>query len=431
LTINNAVIVSRICQEDWDNLVIGFRKSLKNKAKEQKWTKGDIDLTFKASLEDKGALELLPILWVVFNDSLRFSTQSEMLVAYGKTGESAVYAVIQQAERPLHYSEVAVRASEILGNNVEERLAHNSLPRVGAKLFGRGIYGLKKLNPLSDITCNHIRLVIGRKLYDSPLAKQWHVTELLNFLKDKFPSLPAELDMYLLNIILDDSDNLTYLNKNVWARADSGQLPKDRVDMADAFTKILEDAGKPLKGKQIKAQLAATRGVHDSLQIQPNERMIQTGPDTWGLIERDIHCSEEEKITCLNKLFDFLTVIQIGIHVSEVDDFLNKNNLNNIQIGDYILLNIAQKDERFYLGRSMFLGLAEWGEDTRRLTNAQAVRKILREMERPLSVSVIHAKLETLTGLEADYALAGLLINEGAIFDPTLKLWSAPDFSNY
>ncbi|WP_462166760.1 hypothetical protein [Pseudoalteromonas sp. GB43] len=45
--------------------------------------------------------------------------------------------------------------------------------------------------------------------------------------------------------------------------------------MADAFTKILEDAGKPLKGKEIKARLEATRGVHEALQLQPTDRMLQ------------------------------------------------------------------------------------------------------------------------------------------------------------
>jgi hypothetical protein len=423
ITINGAVIISRICQEDWDNLVGEFKKSLKNKAKEQIWTKSDINLTFTTSLEDKGALELLPVLWDLFNETLQFSTQNNLLVAYGKTGESAVYTVLQQAESPLHYSEVALRASVILGKKVEERLAHNSMPRLGAKLFGRGQYGLAKFNPISDTTCNHIRLVLGNLLYDGPLGKQWHVTELLNNLKERFPSLPKELDMYLLNIILEDSERLTYLNKNVWARKDSGQLPTDRVDMADAFTKILEDAGKPLKGKEIKAKLEEIRGVHESLQIQPTERMLQVGPDTWGLLDRDVVISEDEQAECFNKLFNFLTRQEIGIHITEVKSFLEEEDLSNIQVGNYALLNLAQRDERFYLGRSMFLGLAEWGEDTRRFTFAQAIRKILQDMKRPMHISEINAQVEMLTGLEVDSAVTGLLINEGGRYDSSKRLW--------
>ncbi len=423
LTINGAVVISRICQEDWENLVGGFRKSLKNKAKEQSWTKEDVNLTFKTALEVKGSLELLPALWDVFNEILQFSTQGELLIAYGKTGESAVYSVLQQSEKPIHFTDIAERASEILGRKLDVRTAHNAIANQGGKLFARGVYGLPHFNPISDTICSHIRIVIQKTMHEGPLSKQWHVTELLNSLKAKFPSLPKELDMYILNIILDEADILTYLNKNVWARADSGQSPTDRVDMADAFTKILEDAGKPLKGNEIKAKLEAIRGVHESLQIQATERMLQVGPDTWGLIDRDLNLSEDEQAIFLEKLHAFLTEKQEGIHVTEVDSFLEKNHIEHIEVGSYSLLNVAQRDERFYLGRSMFLGLTAWGEDTRRFTNAQAIRKILNEMSRPLSTIEVTVQIEMLTGLEVDYAITGLLINEGAKFDPATKLW--------
>jgi hypothetical protein len=423
LTINGGVVISRISQDDWDNLISGFKKSLKTKADERQWTKEDIDLTFKAELESKGATELMSILWDTFSDTLRFSTEDEVLVAFGKTGESAVYTVLQQAEAPLHYSVVAIRATEILGRKVEERLAHNSLPRQDAKLFGRGIYGLPKFNPISDLICKHIRVVVNKLLYEGPLAKQWHVTELLTYLKEKFPALPKDLDTYILNIILEDCAELTYLNKNVWARADSGQKPSDRVDMADAFTKILEDAGKPLKGKEIKARLEAIRGVHDLLQIQSTERMLQVGPDTWGLYERDINIDPKNITQYLDALHSYLKSEQKGIHVTEVEDFLDKMNIGLELPESYTLLSLAQQDARFYLGRSMFLGLADWGDNTRRYTNAQAVRKILDEMTEPMNINKINAKVHALTGIDTDTTVTGILINEGAKYYKEQRLW--------
>jgi hypothetical protein len=423
LSIDGAIVISRICQEDWEVLVSGFRKSLKNKAKDKAWTKEDVNLTFKASLEIKGALELLPALWDVFNEILQFSTQDELLIAYGKTGETAVYTVLQQAEKPMHFSEIAERASDIIGRKLDVRAAHNSIAKQGGVLFARGVYGLPHFNPISGIICSHIRTVIEKTIHEGPLSKQWHVTELLNSLKAKFPSLPKELDLYILNIILDDSDTLTYLNKNVWARTDSGQLPTDRVDMSDAFTKILEDAGKPLKGSEIKAKLEAIRGVHESLQIQATERMLQVGPDTWGLIERDLNITEGDQALCLEKLHSFLTEKQEGIHVTEVDSFLAKKQLAHIKVGDYALLNVAQRDERFYLGRSMFLGLSVWGEDTRRYTNSQAIRKVLEDMTRPMKIGEINSKVESLTGLEVDYSVTGVLINEGGKYNSSTRLW--------
>ena len=423
LTINGAVVISRISQDDWDSLISGFRKSLRAKADERLWTREDIDLTFKAELESKGATELLSILWDTFSDTLQFSIEGEVLVAFGKTGESAVYTVLQQAEAPLHYSEVAIRATEILGRKVEERLAHNSLPRQGAKLFGRGIYGLSKFNPISDLICKHIRIVVSKMMYEGPLAKQWHVTELLSILKDKFPALPEDLNLYILNIILEDCDELTYLNKNVWARADSGQKPTDRVDMADAFTKILEDAGKPLKGKEIKARLEAVRGVHESLQIQPTERMLQIGPDTWGLYERDVKVDTNSISQYLENLYSYLKDKQKGIHVTEVPEFLDEVNLDLEKPESYTLLSLAQQDKRFYMGRAMFLGLSEWGEDTRRYTNSQAVRKILDEMTKPMSIMEINAKVHSLTGIDTVTTVTGILINEGARYYAEQRLW--------
>lgn len=423
LTINGAVVISRISQDEWDSLISGFRKSLKAKAGEYRWTREDIQLIFKAELESKGAIELLSVLLDTFSGTLQFNSENDVLIAYGKSSESAVFTVLQQAESPLHYSELADRASALLGKKVDVRTAHNSLAKLGAKLFGRGTYGLPTFNPISDLICKHIRVVVSKMLYEGPLAKQWHVTELLTYLKEKFPALPKDLDMYILNIILEDCAELTYLNKNVWARADSGQKPSDRVDMADAFTKILEDAGKPLKGKEIKARLEAVRGVHDSLQIQPTERMLQVGPDTWGLYERDINIDPKNITQYLDALHSYLKNEQKGIHVTEVEDFLDKINLGLELPESYTLLSLAQQDARFYLGRSMFLGLAEWGDDTRRYTNAQAVRKILDEMTEPMNINKINAKVHALTGIDTDTTVTGILINEGAKYYKEQRLW--------
>tara|TARA_A200000159_G_scaffold164892_1_gene197111 strand:- start:2033 stop:4831 length:2799 start_codon:yes stop_codon:yes gene_type:complete len=422
LTINGAVLVSRINQETWENLLSEFRNSLKAKAQEQRWTKKDIELTFRASLEEKGALELLSILWGYFSDSLQFNSEG-ILLSYGKSIESVLNVILDEAESPLHFSEIAKRAKALLGRDVSNHNINSRLQGTDAKLYGRGTYGLKKFNPISDLTCKHIIVVVNKELHAGPKQKQWHATEILSFLQEKFPSLPQELDSYILNIILSESEELTYLNKNVWARADSRQTPEDRVDMADAFAKILEDAGTPLKGKEIKARLQAIRGVHEALQIQSTDRMLQVGPDTWGLYERDKSLTDDEIVVCLDALYAYLNESEKGIHHSEVDTFLKSKSLDHLKVSGYELLNLAQRDERFYMGRSMFLGLAEWGEDTRRLTIAQAVRLILSEMTAPMSINEIHAKVESVTGLEIDGTVTGILPKEGAKYNLETRLW--------
>jgi|GEM_PF-1342274 len=422
LTIEGAVFVSRINQDTWESLLSEFRQSLKAKAQEQHWTREDVDLTFRASLEEKGAPELITVLWGCFAENLRFNNEN-VLISYGKTIESVLNVILDEAESPLHFSEIAKRAKAILGREVSDHNVNSRLQGTEAKLFGRGTYGLKKFNPISDLTCKNIVLVVNKELHAGPRDKQWHATEILSFLQQKFPSLPQELDSYILNIILSESEELTYLNKNVWARADSQQTPEDRVDMADAFVKILDDAGTPLKGKEIKSRLQAIRGVHEALQIQSTDRLFQVGPDTWGLYERDKSLTDDEIAICLNALCAHLRATQKGIHHTEVGTFLENNSLHQLKVSGYELLNLAQRDGRFYLGRSMFLGLAEWGEDTRRLNVAQAVRLIISEMSSPMSINEINAKVEELTGLEIDGSVTGLIPKEGGKYNSETRLW--------
>jgi hypothetical protein len=426
IKIDGAIIISRIHQDHWDTLISGYKKSLRSKANEQAWTKHDLEVTLKASLDEKGASELYPLLWSTFSEMLIFGESSsgkEVLISYGKTLISATLAVLHQAESPLHFSVVAERVCKQFGKKVTAPQVNSCLHKVGAKLFDRGIYGLPHFNPISEGTCQYIRVVVETLTNNGPLMKQWHSTEFLRLLKEKFPALPEDINQYILNMILEGSEKLTYLNKNVWARSDSDQSSANRVDMADAFAKILEDAGKPLKGKDIKSRLEEVRGVHDSLQILANERMLQVGPDTWGLIERDVGISEDQQMEYLNILFNFLTKDQKGIHVTEVTKVLEEQYKLHSEVGSYTLLNLAQRDARFHLGRSMFLGLAEWGEDTRRFTFAQAVRKVLEDMYRPMSISEINAKVEVLTGLDVDNTVTGIVINEGGRYDPATRLW--------
>ncbi len=426
ININGAAIVSRIRQDDWDAMISNYKKSLRRKANEQTWSRCDLEIMFKASLDEKGASELYPLIWGIFSEILIFeesSSGNEILISYGKTLYSATLAVLHQAESPLHFSIIAERVCEQFGRSATDSQVNSCLHKVGAKLFDRGIYGLPHFNPISEGTCQHLRIVVETLTYSGSLMKQWHCTEFLRLLQEKFPALPEELNQYILNMILEDSEKLTYLNKNVWARADSDQSSRDRVDMADAFTKILEDSGRPLKGVEIKEKLKEIRGVHEGLQLQPTERMILVGPDIWGLIERDIGGTEENNKHKLDVIFSYLSDSQKGIHVSEVAECLASYHLDPIETSSYALLNLAQRDERFFLARAMFLGLSDWGEDVRRLNYSQAVRKVLEEMNRPMSIVEINAKVEMLTGLEVDNSVTGSLIKEGGKFNSATRLW--------
>jgi RNA polymerase sigma factor (sigma-70 family) len=425
IKIDGATVVSRIKYDVWAECVSYFRKSLKDKVKEKVWTRHDIESVFKAVLSEKGSPELVPLMWGQFKGVLQFEDESDeaKLLSFGLSAESAVQTVLLQAECPLHYSEVAMRATELLGKTIDELRAQNALMNQGAMLYGRGIYGLEKFNPISPRMCNNIRLVVNNIMYDGPLMKQWHASEILSILQAKFSALPEELDIYILSIILRKSDRLVYLNRMVWGRSDSKQSVNDRVDMADAFTQILEKFGGPLKGTEIKERLADIRGVPKTLQLQSTERMIQVGPDFWGLVERDVGGTDAENTKKLDTLYYILNERQKGIHVSEVENFVEVSDESEDLPSAYALLNLAQRDDRLHLGRSMYLGLTEWDGDTRRLNTSQAVRELLATMVKPMTIAEIQARVEDLTEMPINGSVTGILINEGAVYDQRLRVW--------
>lgn len=417
-------IVTRIKQDVWDESVTALRRSLKDKADDKQWTRADIEMLLSSHLTDAGAPELTGLLFKEFDDALQFRGEgdSAVLIAFGKSAESAVAAVLEQAEAPLHYSEVAIRATELLGKPVDERRAQAALQTQKAKLYGRGIYGLERFNPVSERMCNNIRLVVAKMMYEGPLMRQWHSSGILNKLREQFPALPKELDSYILNIILEKEERLTYLNRMVWARADSNQCADDRIDMADAFTKFLEENGAPMKGSDLREKLREIRGVGEIQQIQPNDKMIQVGPDLWGLIDRDTGATPEENAKALSYLERFLEQQQKGIHISEVGAVMEGFESANYA-EPYALFNLAQRDKRFYLAKAMFLGLASWDGDVRRLNLTQAVKKVINEMTEPMSSPRIQLLVEEYTGLQLEGPIAGLLINNNAIYNNETKKW--------
>ncbi len=417
-------IISRINKNQWSNCIKEFKGTFSHNTVSQKLSKIEVKLIIKSKLSAINASELSSLAWNILEKDLNFHGESDeaLLVSFGRSAESSILAVLNSAEKPLHYTEVAKRATKILGKHVEERRAQGSC-QSNAMLFGRGTYGLEKFIKVQPETQIKLIEYVEELLYQGPLKKQWHTSEIMECLEKDDNNLADELDLYLANIILKKSSKLSYLNRMVWARSDSGQTGNDRIDQADAFTKILKDNDGPLKGVELKRILKDIRGVATNLQIQPTEEMIQIGPDYWGLIDRDINASQTCINKCLNFLEKYLKIKNKGIHVSEAQAVFDKYRINTERISCYAIFNLAQRDDRFYLGRSMFLGLSKWGDDTRRLNFAQALREISNSAKSPMKLSDIHSRVESLTGLPLEGTVTGMLINMGAKYDEDNKLW--------
>ena len=194
-------------------------------------------------------------------------------------------AVLAQAEGPLHFTEIAKRASDILGKEVDERRAHTALNRENVWLFDRGTYGLIDHCPFPNSKRQSICRVVEHMLYQAPINKQWHSKEIIDQLTAQFPGVLEDIDPYVLRMCIEHSPKITFLNRMVWARADSGMTVGDRIEMVDSFIQILEEAGEPLSGQELKRRLSEIRGVAENMQIHGNERLVAVGPNLWGLSE--------------------------------------------------------------------------------------------------------------------------------------------------
>ena len=280
-------VVTRIKQNEWDVLVRELHTKLKQKTEEKQWTRSDIRQYLESCLFEYSSQELVPLLYERFDEFLQYEDESPQayLIAFGKSAEAAVKAVLAQAESPLHFTEIAKRASELLDKEVDERRAHSALNQDDIWLFDRGTYGLIDHCKLPSSKRKNICHVVEHMLYQAPINKQWHSKEIIEQLTAQFPDGSEELDPYVLRMCIERSPKITFLNRMVWARADSGMTIGDRIETTNSFIQILEEAGEPLSGQELKRRLSEIRGVAESMQIHGNERLVAVGTNLWGLSE--------------------------------------------------------------------------------------------------------------------------------------------------
>ena len=278
-------VVTRIKQKNWDLLVRNIKSNLKHKSEEKTWSRADVDQYFESCLAEHSAKELLPLIKEMVNDYLQFESEEmdALLIAYGKSAESVVAGILAQAEEPLHFSEIAKRATEIMGKPVDERRAHAAVIAKGVWLYDRGTYGLIDHCPLPESKRKSICQIVEHLLYQGEINKQWHSKEIIDELKKVTQAVPKELDPYVLRMCIEGSRKINFLNRMVWARADSGLSSEDRIDVSDAFIQILEEVGEPLSGRDLKKRLSEIRGVDGNMQIHANDRLVAVGPNFWGL----------------------------------------------------------------------------------------------------------------------------------------------------
>lgn len=296
---------------------------------------------------------------------LRFSDgegENCRLLSVGRGLTAEIRAIIQDARTPLHYSEVVAECEASLGRTVNQQQVINTLAAFDDTLhFGPGTYGLTKHFPLSASDTSHILALANEIILTDPNLRQWHTDEVLEEISHLDQRFSSMLDKYLLNIILGKSDQIVPMGRMVWvAKRFEGDIPRQRIEIQDACIRLLRDANRPLDNRELRDQLTPIRGMSPFLMLSPNAEIARVAPGVWGLINRDFHSTLEERKALLQRLFGALTKRQMPIHMDDLNSNVYLNDPLPPGMTPYMVMNLAQADERMHVYRGRFIGLHGW-----------------------------------------------------------------------
>lgn len=432
LQVNGQLFVSRLSQDEWDKTMKQSMQLLEDGANHG-WRLSEARRRVEDLLGVKGR-ELRSELWAAAKQFAHFSSShpdsEPVLVSYGQGTVALIEAVLSESERPLHYSEIPHLLKERYGKNVDERYAHVSVCHAAEGMtvlvYGKGFYGLIKHCPLNyqerELVRNEALEVISQGASD----RQWSCAELIDILEENGLGFDSRLNNYSLNIALRDSSEIDYLGRNLWVQSArvSDKGPR-RIDIRQAVTSLLLQAGKPMSYSEIKAALQKDRGVSRSFQIFPSGSIISVGKGVWGLVERDLALNDDEQTQLIDVLEKILRDRNSGIHISEIASCLEGVFEPASRITDPVgIFAVAQRSPIIRKSSGNYLFLSEWGEP-RRMSKAQAVLEVLKQSGNyGLTANEIVKSASGLLGREIPRETVYVdIAAAGAKFDEDKKRW--------
>ncbi|HUW29622.1 MAG TPA: DNA-directed RNA polymerase subunit alpha C-terminal domain-containing protein [Sulfuriferula sp.] len=431
LQANGQWFVSRLSQRGW-NLAAKQAMHLLEGGVAQGWHQAEARQYVEDLLSGAGH-ELRSELWIAAKRFAHFSSADNggesVLIGYGKSVDVLVEAILADSDRPLHFQEIARVLYERYGRNVDVRRAHNSAGDC-AFLYGRGTFGLLKHCPLSTNELELVREETQEIIAQGTSGRQWTCAELVNVLSEQGLDLDGRLNHFVLNIALRDSRELAYLGRFVWTLSTNASLgTAHRINMRQAVTSLLMQAGGPMTTSEIKEALMHDRGLGDTFQLHPGGSLIRVNSSQWGLIERDFPLDSREQAQLIEVLQSLLREQNKGIHVSEIAACLDGifEPISRIKYPTAILA-LAQRSGRLRVSVGEYLFLPEWGEP-RRIQKSQAVIEALKQADSAgLRASEIVNSASAILGrpVERD-GIYATLYDAGARFDETTQRWRLPN----
>lgn len=350
-------------QTEWD-MALGEASRILNYGADEKWTEDHCKAVIGPLIKENAG-EFRGLFLEKSAKHCHFAEDDKgqrVLVAYGRGSDQVVEAVLSDAEYPLHYSEIAKRASERLGRPIDVRRAHNAAAAVGI-LLARGTYGLERHIEIPVEDSNLIREEAESIVLAGPRGRQWHSAEIFSALLER--EIPTEtLDKYRLDFLLRGSTVLQCLGRMTWVEGHQGPATVfDRIDVRQAVISLVQEAGCPLTTGEIHQQLTALRGVNETFQIGAVDPLIRLGTSLWGLNDRDLPIKRGDQAALIEDLVATLHVKASGIHISEMDAPQAWPGLTATMI-----FSLASLDHRLHVGAGQYLYLDEWGSPPARVT---------------------------------------------------------------
>lgn len=426
LQANGQLFVSRLSQDEW-NMTVKQAMQLLEDGVNHVWSQSEARRRVEDLLGKKGG-ELRSELWAAAKRFAHFSSPhadgEPVLVGYGRSAEALVEAVLSESDRPLHYSEIPQRVAECYGKSIEVRRAH-AVAGNTALLYGRGLYGLLKHCPLNYQERELTREGALEVIFQGTSERQWSCAELTDNLNERGLDFDGRLNSYTLNIALLESSEVNYLGRNLWIQSGTASSgTSNRIDIRQAVTSLLIQAGKPMSNSEIKEALRKDRGINHTFQIHPSGSIISVGEGLWGLIERDLALNDDEQAQLIDVLQKILRDRNAGIHISEIMLYLEGVFEPASRIKDPTLIfAVAQRSGIMRKSVGGYLFLPEWGEP-RRLNQSQVILEAMRQYgQNGLTANEILKRASALLGREIPRENLYSHLSSVAQFDEETKRW--------
>lgn len=403
ITIDGLEYLSFLTTDNWREIVRSARQLLES-GTEKGWSR-ERCRHLVSGLLPPHSREFSSVLWDKVSPLCHFAGDDDdaVLISYGRGAESLILAILEDSDRPLHYSEIAALASDRAGREIDERRAHSAAAEVGY-LLGRGSFGTDRHLGYKTEEMMALAEEASAIVNDGPDARQWHASELAAAIADDPEWSDRPPNKYVIDVVLRLYSSLKRLGRMVWAPADAGP-DAARVDLRQAVIATLQQAGGPLTGAELHQRLVAIRGINDGWNFVCGDPVIRLGSGRWGINDRDVPVKRAEQTELQEKLVKMLEARGSGLHISEISQPETPGFTSRM------LLSLAALDSRLRVSPGQYLYLRAWGSP-RRATIGEACLDALRQSS-PVSFEELYDAVVERVGracarTEVSSALQGL-----------------------